>query len=503
MKRILSVLMILTIIVSMTACADSKINEPDIIEHDAPLSSSSENISDTENESNYISISQNENSENASDESSQSSESKNDSVKSSSEQKNDASSKKPESQTQQSESQKSSSSAALQSSEKSSSQSSHVEQKPQNGNAAGTGEIRAVWISYLEYQSILTGKSEKEFKNSIKTMFSNLANDGFNTVYVHARSHSDAYYASDIYPWSVYCTWTEGKAPGFDPLKIMVKEAHSAGLKIEAWINPYRISGKTDVSKISKGNPAYNWLDTDKVVIVENTGIFYNPADSDVIDLVVSGVEEIVRNYEVDGIHFDDYFYPTTDESFDSSYYRSYKNSGGKLSLSAWRRQNVNELVSRVYSAIKSINSACAFGISPTGNTNSNYSTLYCDVYTWVTSAGYVDYICPQLYYGFNHKTLPYLTVLDEFDGMITKDGTKLVVGLAAYKAGAEDQYAGNTGKLEWTQNSDIISREVAAARNAKNYGGFAIYRYDSFYNPAKSVADIVKKEKQNLVNMM
>ena len=154
MKRILSILMILTIIVSMTACADSKINEPDIIEHDAPLSSSSENISDTENESNYISISQNENSENASDESSQSSESKNDSVKSSSEQKNDASSKKPESQTQQSESQKPSSSAALQSSEKSSSQSSHVEQKPQNGNAAGTGEIRAVWISYLEYQSI-------------------------------------------------------------------------------------------------------------------------------------------------------------------------------------------------------------------------------------------------------------------------------------------------------------------------------------------------------------
>ena len=102
MKRILSVLMILTIIVSMTACADSKINEPDIIEHDAPLSSSSENISDTENESNYISISQNENSENASDESSQSSESKNDSVKSSSEQKSDVSSKKPESQTQQS-----------------------------------------------------------------------------------------------------------------------------------------------------------------------------------------------------------------------------------------------------------------------------------------------------------------------------------------------------------------------------------------------------------------
>ena len=350
---------------------------------------------------------------------------------------------------------------------------------------------------------MLTGKSEKEFKNSIKAMFTNLANDGFNTVYVHARSHSDAYYNSDIFPWSVYCTRTEGQNPGFDPLKIMVKEAHAAGLKIEAWINPYRISGKTDTNKISKGNPAYKWLDTDKVVVVEKTGIFYNPADEDVIDLVVRGVEELVINYAVDGIHFDDYFYPTTDESFDSDYYKSYKSTGGRLSLAAWRRQNVNELISRVYSAVKSINPDCVFGVSPTGSTNSNYSALYCDVYTWVTSAGYVDYICPQLYYGFNHKSLPYLTVLDEFDGMITKSGVKLIIGLAAYKAGAEDTYAGSTGKLEWTQNSDILSREVAAARRAKNYGGFALYRYDSLYNPAKSVAEIVGKEKRNLLDIM
>ena len=171
--------------------------------------------------------------------------------------------------------------------------------------------------------------------------------------------------------------------------------------------------------------------------------------------------------------------------------------------MAAWRRQNVNELISEVYSAIKSINPDCVFGVSPTGNTNSNYSTLYCDVYTWVTSAGYVDYICPQLYYGFNHKSLPYLSVLDEFDGMITQSGVKLIVGLAAYKAGAEDTYAGSTGKTEWTQHSDILSREVTAARSAKNYGGFAVYRYDSLYNPAKSVADVVKKEKQNLINIM
>ena len=498
MKRLFGIIIIMTILVSMTACANSEITEPDIIEHDAVLSSAESSAAS----SGYISIGEQSKESSVPENSAFESASSKPPESSSAAESSASSSKTESSQKPQSQNDKNSSSSSASQSSKPADESSSAEQKPQNAPAV-SGEVRAVWISYLEYQSMLTGKSEKEFKNSIKAMFTNLANDGFNTVYVHARSHSDAYYNSDIFPWSVYCTRTEGQNPGFDPLKIMVKEAHAAGLKIEAWINPYRISGKTDTSKISKGNPAYKWLDTDKIVVVEKTGIFYNPADEDVIDLVVRGVEELVINYAVDGIHFDDYFYPTTDESFDSDYYKSYKSTGGGLSLAAWRRQNVNELISRVYSAVKSINPDCVFGVSPTGNTNSNYSALYCDVYTWVTSAGYVDYICPQLYYGFNHKSLPYLTVLDEFDGMITKSGVKLIIGLAAYKAGAEDTYAGSTGKLEWTQNSDILSREVAAARRAKNYGGFALYRYDSLYNPAKSVAEIVGKEKRNLLDIM
>lgn len=498
MKRIFGAFLTLLILVSMTACADNKTVYTDIIEHDAVLSPTGESDLSTSTEDAYISNNEESNSSSQSQGSESLEEGSSDSKSetSSSKESSSASSKQEENKT-------SASAGSASENAKPSSENQASSDEAANVTVSSDDEVKAVWISYLEYQSILTGKSEKSFTGSIQTMFANLVNDGFNTVYVHARSHSDAYYSSDIFPWSVYCTGTEGKALGFDPLKIMVKEAHSAGLKIEAWINPYRISGKTDTAKISKENPAYNWLDTDKVVVVDKTGIFYNPADEDVIDLVVSGVEEIVRSYSVDGIHFDDYFYPTTDEAFDASYYKRYKNSGGKLSLGAWRRQNVNELISKVYSSVKSINPNCVFGISPTGNTNSNYSTLYCDVYTWVTGEGYIDYICPQLYYGFNHKSLPYLTVLDEFDGMITKSGVKLIVGLAAYKSGAEDVYAGTSGKLEWTQNSDILSREVTAARNAVNYGGFAIYRYDSLYNPAKTVADIVKKEKKNLVNIM
>ncbi len=363
-------------------------------------------------------------------------------------------------------------------------------------------ETRAVWISYLEYQSIMTGKTEKQFTSSIKSMFNNLVSDGFNTVYAHVRSHSDAMYDSDIYPWSVYCTGEEGKDPGYDPLEIMIREAHNAGLRIEAWVNPYRIKGTTDTSKISSSSPAYEWLDTDKVVVVDGAGIFYNPADEEVIELVVSGIEEIVESYDVDGIHFDDYFYPTTAESFDSSYYKEYVSSGGKLGLAAWRRENVNTLIKKVYYAIKSIDSNCRFGISPTGNMSSNYSSLYCDVYTWVTSSGYIDYICPQLYYGFNHGSLPYLSALSEFNDMITAKGVELIVGLAAYKSGATDNYAGS-GKSEWVDNSDILSRQITAARNENNYGGFALYRYDSLYNPSSDVASAIKNEREYIKELM
>ncbi|MBP1569182.1 MAG: family 10 glycosylhydrolase, partial [Oscillospiraceae bacterium] len=292
----------------------------------------------------------------------------------------------------------------------------------------------------------MQGKTKSQFKSNIKTMFGNIADDGFNTVFVHVRSHSDAMYDSDIFPWSVYCTGTEGNDPGFDPLEIMVSEAHSAGLKIEAWINPYRIKGTSNTSKIAKSSPAYKWLDTDKVIVLDN-GIYYNPADEEVIELIVSGVEEVVSNYDVDGIHFDDYFYPTTSESFDKAYYNDYKAAGGKLSLASWRRQNVNTLIKEVYSSIKAINSSCRFGVSPAGNMDQNYNTLYCDVNTWVTSKGYVDYICPQIYFGFNNKSRPYLDVLSEFSSMITRSDVELIVGLAAYKAGAEDTYAGDNGK--------------------------------------------------------
>ena len=247
MKRILSIFLTVLILVSMTACADNKtkeISEPDIIEHDAVLSSIPESSTPP------IYISAIESSEESSDRASSAEISSSQHESSSEPQSGSSSQSSAKPQSSQS-GQKPSSSQQ----QKPSSQISDSQSTPQTPNSVpAAGETRAVWISYLEYQSMLAGKSKKSFTSSIRTMFANLAEDGFNTVFVHARSHSDAYYDSAIFPWSVYCTWTEGENPGFDPLAIMVKEAHAAGLKIEAWINPYRVSQDDDYTKLSPDN---------------------------------------------------------------------------------------------------------------------------------------------------------------------------------------------------------------------------------------------------------
>ncbi len=487
MKRKLGFLLLTMFLIMFSGCSFNK--EPEIIENEAVLGQ----ISD-ENSSNYNEVSKSD-IEISSESSLSESESSSKDITSSS------------SSSVSSEISSVSSSSSSSTSSESSTTSSESESlsepniSDENGNVS-TKETRAVWISYLEYQSVLQGKSKSQFTSNIKSIFSNVTNDGFNTVYVHVRSHSDAMYDSDIFPWSVYCTGTEGVDPGYDPLRIMVEEAHALGLKIEAWINPYRIKGTSNTSKIAKSSPAYKWLNSEKVVVLDN-GIYYNPADEDVINLIVSGVEEIVKKYDVDGIHFDDYFYPTTAESFDKSYYDVYKSNGGKLKLADWRRQNVNTLIKKVYAAIKAIDSSCKFGVSPAGNMDQNYNTLYCDVYTWVTSKGYVDYICPQIYFGFNHKSKPYLDVLSTFNDMITRSDVELIVGLAAYKVGNEDSYAGDSGKKEWINSSDIIARQITAARHENRYSGFALYRYDSLYNPTSGVKSYIKAEMKNILEVM
>lgn len=368
-----------------------------------------------------------------------------------------------------------------------------------------TEEVRAIWLSYLDLKAMLLtsgdqSAGEKQFTKNIETAFDNMQALGLNTVIAQVRPFSDALYESELFPWSYLAAGTEGKDPGFDPLEIMVEQAHARGMRLEAWINPYRVRNGANTREMSAGNPANAMLKTGDA-IQYNGAITYNPASKKAQQLIVDGVKEIVENYDVDGIHFDDYFYPTTDMAFDKASYQSYRSAGGTLDQADWRRQNVNDLVKAVYAAIKEIDEDVVFGISPQGNMDNNYNNQFIDVEEWLTEDGYIDYICPQIYFGFQNSTCPYAETVKAWDQQITND-VKLYVGLAPYKIGLEDTYAGN-GKWEWANNDDLLARMVETARESENYQGFSLFRYDSVFCPQSDVKNDVKQEVNNLKDVL
>ena len=359
--------------------------------------------------------------------------------------------------------------------------------------ALNYSEIKGVWISYIELAEILTGQSREGFRSNIGKVFDNCADLGINTVYVHVRSHGDAYYRSELFPWSKYVTGTLGSDPGFDPLEIMLTEAHSRGLSFQAWINPLRTCSTSQISSYGS-YPVYSFATaagTAGKYAVDVNGTYYlNPAYEEVTELIAAGAAEIVANYDVDGLHIDDYFYPTTDAFFDSSAY----SGSGYGSLSEFRLANCDRMVSELYSAVKSANPTALFTVSVQGSISNNYDQMYADVRKWCTKPGYLDVIIPQIYYGFENSAAPYQATLDEWDSLAAAGGIPLVAGLSVSKVGCEDKWAGS-GKYEWINDNDIISRQTAAAKKCGSYGGIALYSYRSIFEPDSSVSAAVSKE--------
>lgn len=371
--------------------------------------------------------------------------------------------------------------------------------KEDKKHVAIDGEIRGIWLSYIDLAPMLTGKSEEDFTQNIEGAFEKITGFGFNTVIVQVRPFSDALYKSEYYPWSFICSGTEGQDIKYDPLKIMIQEAHKRNLRIEAWLNPYRVRTSTSKEAISEQSPASKWTNEGSDSVIQyNGGVYYNPGKEEVRQLIVNGVSEIVQNYNVDGIHFDDYFYPGTENFIDEETYGNYLVNGGTLSLEDWRRENINILVKQVYGTIKKIDSEVLFGISPQGSMNNNYNSQYIDVQKWVQNKGYVDYLCPQVYYGFENQSNDFVSAVESFSNLITEPSVDLYIGLAAYKIGTEDKWAG-AGAEEWVNNDDMLKTQIEATRNLKNCSGIFIYRYDSLFNPAPQVSGQVNNEIENL----
>lgn len=353
-------------------------------------------------------------------------------------------------------------------------------------------EMRGVWVSYMELSmENESSKTQKAFEDKFTEIVQKCRESGFNTLIVQVRPFCDALYKSSYFPWSHILTGTQGENPQYDALQIMCDICKENNLKIHAWINPYRVSSNETPKKLSDNNP---YIKNSEIGIKTDNGIFLDPSNETAQQLISDGVKEIAENYDVDGIQFDDYFYPTEDESFDKKQYEAYIEKYGKensMSLDNWRMQNVNTLICKVYRTIKSVNSSVEFGISPQGNIGNN-DGLYADVKSWCTCKGFADYICPQIYFSLENPALTFEDCLNSWTSLDFGENVKLYVGLGGYKAGN-----GEYDEETWLLSDSILADEYDILRNNKSVRGFMLYSYSCLED------DTAKKEINNLINAL
>ena len=355
----------------------------------------------------------------------------------------------------------------------------YMNKKEDNNIINNFEEDRYVFISYIDY-SYLKGKDENILKEEINKMVLNIKENNFNGIILQVRAFSDAIYYSKIFSPSLHIVNNENDKLKLDMLDYFIKLSHENNIKLIAWINPYRIRSNNDISSISGNNIVNKYLNTSSVEI--KNGIYFNPAKDEVLDLIIKGVLEIVKNYDVDGILYDDYFYPS--KTCDLNDYKLYKLNGGLKSLEDFRRDNINKLIRKTYEKIKEVNSDVLFGISPSGNMNNNYNAEYLDI-NYLIENKIVDFIMPQIYYGFDNTNLPFVNTVNSWSNLVKDTNIKFYVALALYKSGLEDKYA-KVGINEWINNNDIISKQIIVSRNTYNYEGFSIFRYDYLFNSKK-----------------
>lgn len=355
----------------------------------------------------------------------------------------------------------------------------HVTFTDKKSHVFHSGELRGVWIPYFSL-SCGDNMTEDTFKRNFDKIITICRSHGANTVFVQVRPNCDAAYPSEIFPFSDFYK-ISGKAPDYDPLAYMVSAAHRSGLEFHAWINPYRISSSKTI--VPEDSPCKKWEYDDSKVIKYNGGLYMNPGSAEVRSLVIAGVKELAENYDIDGVHMDDYFYAFTESQYDKvgydAYLESVSSGSEALSLEKWRCANVNTLISGIYKTVKSVDNDMLIGISPQGNPD-NDITLGADVYSWCSQKGYIDYIAPQIYFNSDNPVCPYENTVRLWDEMITEKGVKLYIGLALYKAGSDEDDG------TWLTADNIIASQIKYSRTA-GADGYILYSFDYLENEQTS----------------
>lgn len=325
--------------------------------------------------------------------------------------------------------------------------------------------MKGAWISTvfnLDWPSTASAGNETKQKKEFDSMLDKLKTIGYNAVFVQVRPSADSLYASQLVPWSKVLTGTQGKDPGYDPLEYMVSAAHQRGLEFHAWFNPFRATTDASTDKLAGNHVAK--VHPDWIVKAENK-LYINPGIPEARQHIIDTVMEVVRGYDIDGIHLDDYFYPSGSFGDDAAY-KTY-NAKVIASKGDWRRDNINEFIRQLGEEIHEAKPKVSYGVSPFGvwrnkkadSTGSDttagvsaYDDMYADTRTWIKN-GWIDYIAPQIYWSLSFSAARYDKLVDWWVNEVKGSGVELYIGLAAYKVGASDQ------KAEWQSGEQIINQ--------------------------------------------
>lgn len=365
-------------------------------------------------------------------------------------------------------------------------------------------EMRGLWIATVNNINFPSkrGLSGAALKKELYAIVDFADKNGFNAILFQVRPAADALCKSDIFPQSRFVSGTAGEAPdgGVDCLEYLLNAAHEKGIEVHAWVNPLRVTSgsaaypQTDISALPSDSPAAK--NPEWVKSYADGKLYFDAGIPEVRDLVALGVREICENYDVDGIVFDDYFYPypvsgaefDDDETFDT-YGEGFNN------IADFRRDNVNKLVKGCYDAVKSVDTDIMFGVSPFGiwkNASgdnggsatsglSAYDAIYCDALAWA-QGGYVDYIAPQIYWSFETAAAPYAALADWWSRALDGTGVTLYVNHGVYR------YA------EGTMQSGELTKQVEYARELYSYRGSMYYGYAALQSNSGGVLDEAKE---------
>lgn len=391
-------------------------------------------------------------------------------------------------------------------------------------------QFRGAWVSTVLNLDFPSKKnmSEKEYKSEYTKILDNLENLNMNAVIFQVRPKSDTFYASKINPWSEYLTGKQGKSLNWDPLSWMIEETHKRGMEFHAWFNPYRVTNNTNEKLANLSERNWAKKNPSKTLTVDNK-IYLNPGEPDVIKHINDTVMEVVENYDIDAVHFDDYFYPSRsgkeiNKLFSESEENTFNRYGKNFKdVASWRRNNVNQMINNVSNSIKEYNlnnqKDVEFGISPFGiwghesnhpansiegegsktpsSSTASYDNQFADTRKWVKNE-WIDYIAPQVYWAFDTKAAPYGEIVHWWTETVRDTNVDLYIGHASYKKADV-----NNKDLSW-KNSEEILNQLKFNSLYEEIDGSIFFRYKSLLestNNSKANNEFIKILKNDYFN--